>query len=99
MAFVSKDGLGNITGVFAKPQPDSIDGAGNVCPGIPTSQVADNDPALLAYMAAKSAPVDQGDLDRMSKQMKALALCIAQVGGLTNAQMKTMYKAKYDSLP
>lgn len=44
-------------------------------------------------------PVDQSDLDNVQKTIKALALCVAQVGGLTNAQMKALFKTKYDSLP
>lgn len=54
-----------------------------------TPQPADTDPA----------PIDQSDLDQITKQMKALALCIAQVGGLTVPQMKALFKQKYDSLP
>jgi hypothetical protein len=45
------------------------------------------------------APIDQSDLDNLQKQMKALALCIAQVGGLTVPQIKAMFKAKMDLLP
>ena len=44
-------------------------------------------------------PIDQSDIDNLQKQMKALALCIAQVGGLTVPQIKTMFKNKMDSLP
>lgn len=45
------------------------------------------------------APIDQSDIDNLEKQMKALALCIAQVGGLTVPQMKTLFKNKMDLLP
>jgi hypothetical protein len=44
-------------------------------------------------------PIDQSDLDQLDKRMKALALCIAQVGNLTVLQMKTLFKQKWDALP
>lgn len=44
-------------------------------------------------------PIDQSDMDNIAKRDKAILLCVAQVGGLTNAQIKTMFKQKYDSLP
>lgn len=44
-------------------------------------------------------PVDRSDMDNLSKTDKTLALCIAQVGGLTVAQMKMLFKQKWDSLP
>jgi len=44
-------------------------------------------------------PVDQSNSDNLTKPDKAILLCVAQVGGLTNAQIKTMFKTKYDSLP
>ena len=44
-------------------------------------------------------PVDASDLANLQKEVKALALCVAQVGGLTVAQMKTLFKQKWDSLP
>ena len=39
-------------------------------------------------------PVDQADLDLINKHLRALALCIAQVGGLTPLQMKVMFRQK-----
>ena len=54
-----------------------------------TPQPADPEPA----------PVDQSDLDLIDKRMKALAMCVAQVGGITPAQMKALFKQKFDSLP
>ena len=44
-------------------------------------------------------PIDLSDVDNLEKTMKALALCIAQIGGLTVTQMKTLFKQKWDSLP
>jgi len=56
MAYVSKDSDGNITGVFGCPQPDAKDEQGNViCPGIPTTEIADDDPALVAFRAKLAA--------------------------------------------
>jgi hypothetical protein len=43
-------------------------------------------------------PIDLGDADQLEKTLKALALCIAQVGGLTIPQMKTMFRQKFNSL-
>jgi hypothetical protein len=44
-------------------------------------------------------PIDLSDLDNMEKAIKVLALCIAGLNGITNAQMKTLFKQKWDSLP
>lgn len=44
-------------------------------------------------------PVDQSDIDNLEKQMKAVLLCVAQVGGLTVPQIRAMFKNKMDSLP
>lgn len=44
-------------------------------------------------------PIDFSNVDNIEKGLKALALCIAQVGGLSVPQMKVMFKAKWDSLP
>jgi hypothetical protein len=44
-------------------------------------------------------PIDLSDTDNLEKSLKALALCIAQVGGLTPAQIRAMFKAKWDALP
>lgn len=44
-------------------------------------------------------PIDLSDVDNLEKALKALALCIAQVGGLTVPQIKAMFKQKWDALP
>jgi len=44
-------------------------------------------------------PIDLSSVDNIEKGMKALALCVAQVGGLTVPQLKTLFKQKWDSLP
>jgi hypothetical protein len=51
MAYVSKDGNGNINGVYGSAQPDALDGNGNVvCQGVPTVVIADNDPSVIAFL-------------------------------------------------
>ena len=44
-------------------------------------------------------PIDLSDVDNLEKSIKTLALCIAQVGGLTVPQMKALFKSKWESLP
>lgn len=44
-------------------------------------------------------PIDYSNSDNLDKTLKVLALCIAQVGGLTPLQMKTLFKQKWDLLP
>ena len=61
-------------------------------------EVPDNNPELAAFLAPKP-PIDLSDVDNLEKSLKSLALCIAQVGGLTVPQMRTMFKNKWDTLP
>jgi len=61
-------------------------------------EMADTHPDLVAFLAPKP-PIDLSDVNNIEKGMKALALCVAQVGGLTVPQMKTLFKQKWDSLP
>jgi hypothetical protein len=42
--------------------------------------------------------VDISDIDNLDRVLKALGLCIAQIGGLTVPQMKALFKSKYDLL-
>lgn len=44
-------------------------------------------------------PPDLSNIDNIEKGLKALALCVAQVGGLTIPQMRTLFKQKWDQLP
>lgn len=44
-------------------------------------------------------PIDYSDSNNLDKTLKALVLCIAQVGSLTVPQMRTLFKQKWDSLP
>lgn len=52
MAYVQKNAMGEVISVFRWPQPDAIDVDGNDCPGVPTVEVPDDDPALVAFMQA-----------------------------------------------
>ena len=45
------------------------------------------------------APIDLSNVDNLEKSIKTLALCIAQVGGLTVPQIKALFKSKWESLP
>jgi hypothetical protein len=75
---------------------------------IPNSATNQDWLAYLAWVAAGNTPapddppptpIDLSDVDNLEKALKALALCIAQVGGLTVPQIKTMFKNKWDALP
>jgi hypothetical protein len=44
-------------------------------------------------------PIDRSDLNMVQKEIKALALCVAQGDGITPAQMQVRFKQKWDSLP
>ena len=61
-------------------------------------ELTETDPGVAAFLAPKP-PLDLSDVNNLEKGLKALALCVAQVGGLTVAQMKTLFKQKWDSLP
>jgi hypothetical protein len=49
--------------------------------------------------APDPAPIDYSDTNNLDKTLKALALCVAQVGGLTVPQIRTLFKQKWESLP
>ena len=44
-------------------------------------------------------PIDLSNVDNLEKSIKTLALCIAQIGGLTVPQIKALFKSKWESLP
>ena len=69
--------------------------------GLSVPLTAQEETDLLAEWATfvPPVPVDRSDINQIQKEIKALALCVAQVGGLTVAQMKTLFKQKWDSLP
>jgi hypothetical protein len=52
MPYVQKNALNEVIAVFRWPQPPAVDGEGNACPGVPTVEVPDDDPALVAFLAA-----------------------------------------------
>ena len=61
-------------------------------------EVLDTHPDLVAFLAPKP-PIDFSDVSNLENGLKALALCVAQIGGLTVPQLKTLFKQKWDSLP
>jgi len=69
--------------------------------GVVVTLTAQEETHLLAEWAAfvPPVPVDRSDINQLQKEIKALALCVAQIGGLTVPQLKTLFKQKWDSLP
>ena len=57
----------------------------------------DAHPDIVAFRAPKP-PIDLSDLDNIEKGIKTLALCIAQLHGLTVPQIKALFKQKWDTL-
>jgi hypothetical protein len=55
-------------------------------------------PEVVAFLTPKP-PIDFSDVNNLEKDLKALALCVAEVGSLTVPQLKTLFKEKWDSLP
>lgn len=59
MIYVSRDSDGKISGVFGCPQPDAIDESGNIiCKGIQTTEIAEDDPEVIAFMQSLMAKVE-----------------------------------------
>ena len=86
MAFVGRREDNSIYGLWTVKQFDGQE------------ELADDHPDVVAFRMPRP-PIDLSDVDNLSKALKALALCVAQVGGLTVLQMKTLFKQKWDSLP
>lgn len=61
-------------------------------------ELSDDHPDVVAFLAPKAA-IDLSNVDNLNKTLKALALCVAQVGGLTVPQLKALFKQKWDALP
>jgi len=61
-------------------------------------ELPETDPEVVAFLAPKP-PIDFSDVNNIEKGLKALALCVAQIGGLTVPQLKTLFKQKWDGLP
>lgn len=61
-------------------------------------ELPDDHPEVAAFRVPPP-PIDLSDLDNIEKALKALALCVAQIGGLTVPQMKVLFKQKWELLP
>lgn len=66
-------------------------------PGRFDHELPEDHPDVLAYL--NPPPPDMSDSGNQSKAIKAVLLCVAEVGGLTPQQIRTMFKAKWDALP
>ncbi len=76
----------------------SLSGGPYNCPQqFPVEFVDDQAPEALAFNAPR-VPLDRSNIDMIQRELKALALCVAQVGGLTVPQMKALYRAKWESM-
>lgn len=83
----------SIYGAWICKQPDDADHSG-------MEELPDDDPEVVAFLAPKPLPLhDLSDPANQQKGILALALCVAQVGGLTIPQMKALFKQKWDALP
>lgn len=56
----------------------------------------DNDPELVAHL--NPTPIDYSNTDNLSRTLKAFGLVVADWTSHTPNQLKTAFKAKYDSL-
>jgi hypothetical protein len=54
--------------------------------------------ARMAVQEPAPTPVDYSDSANMDRTLKAVLLCVAQVGNLNANQIRTMFKNKYDAL-
>lgn len=85
--------------MFVARHPDnSIYGLWTVRQWPGQEELADNHPDVVAFLAPKP-PIDLSNLNNIEKALKALALCVADVGNLTPVQMRTLFKQKWDALP
>jgi hypothetical protein len=67
---------------------------------VPDQEFLPDEHAEVIAFRTPPVPPDLSNIDNaQDKAIKALGLCIAQIGGLTVAQMKTLFKQKWDSLP
>lgn len=83
---------------IARRGDNSIYGCWTVRQWADQEELPDDHPDVLAFRVPP-APIDLSDLNNIEKGLKALALCVAQVGGLTTPQMRTLFKQKWDALP
>lgn len=61
-------------------------------------ELADDNPELVAFLAPKP-PIDFSNTDNIEKSLKALGLVMASWNNRTPAQLKSAFKAAWDSLP
>lgn len=86
MPFIGRRGDNSIYGIWTVRQFEGQE------------ELPDDHADVLAFRAPKP-PIDLSDTDNLEKGLKALALCVAQVGGLTVPQLKTLFRQKWNSLP
>lgn len=91
MAFIGRNSDGTIYGIWSVRQP-------NDAAHPRQEEVPDDHPDVVAFLAPKAA-IDLSNVDNLGKALKAMALCVAQVGGLTVPQLKALFKQKWDALP
>lgn len=60
-------------------------------------ELPDDDPEVLEFLAPKP-PIDYSDSNNQDKAIKALALCVADIGQLTVPEIHALFKQKWDSL-
>jgi hypothetical protein len=90
MAFIGRRLDNSIYGVWSVPQPNDADH-----PRV--EEVAEDHPDLVAFRTPKP-PIDFSNVDNVERGLRALALCFAEVGGLTGPAMKALFKQKWDQL-
>jgi hypothetical protein len=61
-------------------------------------EIAEDHADVVAFLAQPLPSIDRSNSDNQERAIKALALMIGQVGGLTNAQVKALFKQKWDLL-
>lgn len=84
--FVARRGDGSLYGCWTVRQwPDQ-------------EEVPDDHPDIVAFLAPRP-PIDLSDLNNIEKGLKALALCVAQLNGITDQQLRTLFKQKWGTLP
>jgi len=91
MPYIGRRPDRSIYGAWTSKQPMDADHLG-------LEEVPETDPEYLAFLIPPP-PIDRSDTNNLERVLKALVLCIAQVGGLTVAQIRTLFKAKWDALP
>ena len=58
-----------ITGDYGCPQPDTVDGQGNIVKGFVTVQLPDNHPDVLAYLShSQPAAAEQKKNEKLGKK-------------------------------